>query len=112
LHSFRNNNNNSKFAGHLLTNGHFCGKINDVMEMLRLSRKGTHVDTKEKLYVCIYSERIKGNELNYKHIFPKSNLRNSPKKGTSFDEVFLPILPSPVRIHTAVGMFVTAHTPA
>lgn len=62
LFPLRSNNNNSKFAQHLLENGvHSFGKINDILETLHVSRKGTSVDTIKNFY--IYNETIKGKKL-------------------------------------------------
>jgi hypothetical protein len=52
LHSFRNNNTNSKFAHHLLENGHTFGKMDNVMEIMYFSKKGTHMVTIES-FLCI-----------------------------------------------------------
>jgi hypothetical protein len=65
LHSFINNNTNSKFAHHLLENGHAFGKTGDVMEIVYFSKKGTHMDTIVTFFIYIATK--KGNQLNDKN---------------------------------------------
>jgi hypothetical protein len=50
LHSFKGNSNISKFAQHLLDNGHSFGRINDVTEVLNFSKK----KKKKSAYVEYY----------------------------------------------------------
>jgi hypothetical protein len=63
--SFRLNNNNSKYAAHILDNQHTFGQIQDVMQILQVQRKGPHLNKAEKFY--IHKEAAKNNHLNDKH---------------------------------------------
>jgi hypothetical protein len=54
LPKFRNNSYNSKFGQCLLVKGHVFSKINDVMKIMHLIRKGIHMDTMEKFYICYW----------------------------------------------------------
>jgi hypothetical protein len=49
----------SKFAAHLLDNNHPMGKIKEVMDVVCKTRKGSHMNKMEKLY--IYYETSRGN---------------------------------------------------
>jgi hypothetical protein len=51
LHDFKYGNKKSKFATHLLDNGHSIGPINNVMEMLHTTDKGRMMDTLERFYI-------------------------------------------------------------
>jgi hypothetical protein len=64
-HSFRLNNNNSKYTAHILDNQHTFGQIQDVMQILQVQRKSPHLNTAEKFY--IHKEAAKNNHLNDEH---------------------------------------------
>jgi hypothetical protein len=57
-------NNKSKFAQHVLEEGHSFGPINEIMDTLHVARKGRMLDTLERFY--IYRETHFGNQINYK----------------------------------------------
>jgi hypothetical protein len=44
-------NNISKFAQHVIDEGHAFGPINDVMDRIHIENKGRLLDTLEKFYV-------------------------------------------------------------
>ena len=48
---FRNFNNSSNFAQHLLENSHVFSKSDDIMNILFFNNKGTHLDTLENFYI-------------------------------------------------------------
>jgi len=48
---FRHNNAKSKFAIHLLENQQLIGKINDIMEILHITKKGRAMDTTERYHI-------------------------------------------------------------
>lgn len=70
MHSFRNNNYNSKSTQHV-ENGH-PKETTRIIKILCQSTKDPHLDTIEKFY--IYKETKKGNALNNKHSWPHCNL--------------------------------------
>jgi hypothetical protein len=51
LQSFINNNNNSKFAQHLLEKGHTFGKMMDVSEIVYFTAKGVYMDRMENFFI-------------------------------------------------------------
>jgi len=55
-------NNRSKFAQHIINEGHAFGRMNDIMDIIHFARKGKMVDTLEKFY--IYRETRNGNQVN------------------------------------------------
>jgi hypothetical protein len=55
-------NNRSKFAQHIIDEGHSFGPMNDIMEIIHVAKKGRMLDTLERFY--IYSETKRGNQLN------------------------------------------------
>ena len=65
LHSFRNNNTNSKFSQQLLENGYAFRKIDGVMNIKHLARKCAHMDIMERFF--IYEGTKKNNQLNDKN---------------------------------------------
>jgi len=48
---FKHNNAKSKFATHLLESQHSTGKINDIMEILHITKKGRAIDTIEGYHI-------------------------------------------------------------
>jgi hypothetical protein len=52
-------NNNSKFAQHVLEEGHSIGPLADVMDVLHVAKKGRMLNTLERFY--IYRETQLGN---------------------------------------------------
>ena len=90
---FRHNNAKSKFATHVLENQHLIGKINDIMEILHITKEARAMDTTERYH--IYKETKNRNQINDKNtvkpnsiyetiIQEESNgvrLRNRPNTG-------------------------------
>jgi hypothetical protein len=50
LRDFRHGNGKSRFAQHLLENGHDIGPIEDIMSTIHITNKGRLMDTIEKFY--------------------------------------------------------------
>jgi hypothetical protein len=69
-HDYKYANNKSKFAQHTLDEGHACGPINEVMDVIHFAKKGRLLDTLERFY--IYNETAKGNQINDKHTMQKN----------------------------------------
>ena len=62
LRDFKYNNNRSKFAQHLIDNKHTIGKMEDIMEVVHVTKKGNMMDTLEGIH--IYKETKTGNQIN------------------------------------------------
>ena len=76
---FKNNNNKSKFAMHLLENHHPIGHIDNIMEILHITKKGRTMDTIEKYY--IYKETKNGNQINDKNTVKQNKIYNAVIQG-------------------------------
>jgi len=61
---YKNANNRSKFAQHVIEEGHSFGPMNDVMKIVHAAEKGRMLDTLERFY--IYRETKYGNKINDK----------------------------------------------
>jgi len=57
-------NNRSKFAQHIIDEGHSFGPMNDIMGIIHGAKTGRMLDTLERFY--IHSETKRGNQLNDK----------------------------------------------
>jgi hypothetical protein len=66
IQAIRNNNSNSVYSNHILNTGHTYGTIADTMDILRMGRKGRHLNTLEKY--CIYKISRKNLHMNDTHI--------------------------------------------
>ena len=62
VRDFKYNNNRSKFAQHLVDNKHAIGKMEDIMEVVHVTKKGKMMDTLEGFH--IYKETKAGNQIN------------------------------------------------
>jgi hypothetical protein len=51
LHDFKYGKRKSKFATHLLDNGHSIGPINNVMETLHITDKGRMMEILQRFYI-------------------------------------------------------------
>ena len=69
----------SKFAAQLLENRHSIGKIDDIMDILHITKKGRTVDTIEKYY--IYSETKKGSQINDKNTVKPNRISEAILQG-------------------------------
>jgi ferritin-like metal-binding protein YciE len=75
-HDFKYNNKKSKFAIHLLENHHSIGLIDNIMEILYITRKGC---TMEKFY--IYKETKSGNQINDKNTVKQNRIFDATVQG-------------------------------
>jgi hypothetical protein len=57
-------NNKSKFAQHVIEEGHAFGPTDNIMDIIHIANKGRMLDTLEKFY--IYRETQLGNQINDK----------------------------------------------
>ena len=76
---FKNNNNKSKFAMRLLENHHSIGHIDNIMEILYITKKGRTMDTIEKYY--IYKETKKENQINDKNKMKQNKIYEAVIQG-------------------------------
>ena len=81
----------SKFAQHLLDEGHDFGPMEDIMDIIQFENKGRMMDTSEKFY--IYELICRGSQINDKLTVQRNPIfetivRQSQHKGT-----IKPILP-------------------
>jgi hypothetical protein len=67
---YKHAHNRSKFAQHVLEEGHNFGPMNEIMEVIHVARKGKMLDMLEKFY--IYKETKHGNQINDKLTFPSN----------------------------------------
>jgi len=66
------NNNKSKFAMHLLKNHHSLGHIDNIMEVLYITKKGCTMDTIKKYY--IYKETNNVTQINDKNTIKQNKI--------------------------------------
>jgi len=78
---FKYNNPKSKFAAHLLDNQHSMGKIDDIMEILHITKKGRKMDTIEKYH--IYKETKEGTQINDKNTIKPNKIYEAIMLGES-----------------------------
>jgi len=78
-HDFKYNNNKSKFAMHLLENHHSIGHIDNIMEVLYITKKGRTMDTIKNYY--IYKETKNGNQINDKNIIKQNKIYDAVIQG-------------------------------
>jgi len=62
VRDFKYNNNRSNFAQHLIENKHAIGKMEDIMEVVHVTKKGKMMDTLQGFH--IYKETKAGNQIN------------------------------------------------
>jgi arginyl-tRNA--protein-N-Asp/Glu arginylyltransferase len=55
IRAIRYNKESSGYAQHILNTGHSYGNIEDIMDIIKIERKGKHLDTLEKFHIfCSY----------------------------------------------------------
>ena len=64
MRDFKYNNRKSKFAQHLLEKGHAIGKMEEIMEIIHVTRKARMLNTLESFH--IYKETKAENQINDK----------------------------------------------
>jgi hypothetical protein len=51
IHAIRSNNANSGYSNYILSTGHTCGTVTDTMDVIRMGRKGRHLNTLERYHI-------------------------------------------------------------
>jgi hypothetical protein len=51
IQAIRNNNGNSGYSNHMLNTGHAYGSRADTIKVLKMERKGKHLNTLEKYHI-------------------------------------------------------------
>jgi hypothetical protein len=65
IRAIKYNKDSSEYAQHILNTGHSYGKIEDIMEIIKVENKGKHLDTLEKYHIfCSYKQNIHLNNNN------------------------------------------------
>ena len=75
MRAFQHNTQQSKFAQHLIKHGHAFGNIENIMEIIQLHKKGTHLNTLEKFY--IHKEYSNNNHLNEEYADNNNQIFNT-----------------------------------
>ena len=80
-------NNKSKFAQHVIEEGHAVGPINDIMDVIHIANTGRMLDKLEKFYV--YRETQLGNQNNDKLTVQSSPIfealiQKNPPRGNNY----------------------------
>jgi hypothetical protein len=77
IRDIKNNNSKSGYSNHILNTGHSYGSITDTMEIMKIERKGKHLNTWEKYHIYkIIKEGIHMNDIHdeiYNPIFEVIN---------------------------------------
>jgi diphthamide synthase subunit DPH2 len=63
--AFKYNTLQSKFAKHLQEHGHSFGNMENIMQVIKIQGKGTHLNTIQKFH--IHKETLNNNQLNKDH---------------------------------------------
>jgi len=61
---YKYGHNKSKFAQHVIDEGHSFGSMNEIMKMTHIAKKRRMLDTLEKFYIC--KETKHSNQINEK----------------------------------------------
>jgi hypothetical protein len=51
IHAIRSNNANFRYSNHILSMGHTYGTITDTVDIIRMGRKGRHLNTLERYHI-------------------------------------------------------------
>jgi hypothetical protein len=51
IEAIRNNNSNSGYSDHILNTGHAYRSISDTMKVVKIEKKGKHLNTLEKYHI-------------------------------------------------------------
>jgi hypothetical protein len=51
IQGIRNNIDNSGYSNRILNTGHACGNITDAMKVIKIEKKGKHLNTLEKYHI-------------------------------------------------------------
>jgi hypothetical protein len=63
MNAIKSNKSTSKYVQHILDNRHSYGTIHDTMDILRITKKGQHMNTLER-YNIYKNKKMYGNILN------------------------------------------------
>jgi hypothetical protein len=98
-------------AEHLLEHGHSFGSIENIMQVIKIQGKGTHLNTIEKFH--IHKETINNNQLNEDHTENTNLILNTIVKFQSqFEDEPTQPQPSPLTIlHPPPPPFLLKHSP-
>ena len=96
MRDFKYNNRKSKFAQHLLDNGHAIGDMDEIMKIIHVTKKGRMLNTLESFH--IYKETKAGNKINHKlttreNAIFEAILKHDPQRDTA-----PPLQNTPVKI--------------
>jgi hypothetical protein len=73
------NRETSGYARHILNTGHSYGKMDDIMDVIKIERKGKHLDTLEKFHIfCSLKQNLHLNDLNLDSNNPIFNVVYKP----------------------------------
>jgi hypothetical protein len=65
IHNIRTNNSNTGYANHILNTGHTYGTITDIMEIMKIERKGRYLNTLERYYIYeVSKDNLQMNDTN------------------------------------------------
>ena len=78
---YKYTNNKSKFAQHVLGEGHSFRPMTNIMDIIHIEKKGRMLDTLEKYY--FYRETQYGNQINDKLTFQKNSIFETLIYGTT-----------------------------
>jgi hypothetical protein len=54
IQEISNNNSNSEYSNHMLNTGHAYGSIPNTMKVIKIEKKGKHLNTLQKYHIYIY----------------------------------------------------------
>jgi hypothetical protein len=57
IHAITSNNGNCRHSNHILNTGHIYGTMTDTVDVIKIEKKGKHLDTLEKCHTYIISQR-------------------------------------------------------
>ena len=92
VRDFKYNNNRSKFAQHLIDNKHAIGNMEDIMEVVHMTKKGKKLDTLEGFH--IYKETKTGNQINDKLTVRENEIFGTLVKGDPYRGSTAPLQPN------------------
>ena len=72
MRDFKYDTRKSKFAQHLLDEGHVIGNMEDIMKITHITRKGRMLNTLESFH--IYKETIAENQINDRLMTKEKNI--------------------------------------
>jgi hypothetical protein len=88
IRDIKNNNSKSGYSNHILNTGHSYGSLTDTMEIMKIERKGKHLNTLEKCHIYrISKEGIHMNDIcdeTYNPIFEVINNLDTRRHHTQY----------------------------